>query len=640
MDARVNDFLNEIDEIAPLNENKEEYVWEKCYDEESGYHYYWNIKTNEVTWDMPPEYKSLNKTKTKKTSNLYIPPRTAPLFPSTHNLLPPVSDAIKIYKIGECAGTIPGSSTRSDKAAKGEKPKPKEEKKTVKRKPLRKSSDSDDEKIVLISSYSGDSDSEEEKEDTSKNKLINGSKPSLGSEDDDEVAKLKSSQLQVCESDNKYKSTVVAKKPENKEISGFSLVAGYSDSDEEQDESSRPNFLIGPPPQEKKISHSTLFPATKPIDVKDFAESPKGTEGDEGFDSKAFQRKRRIGVALINAGKKAVIDDDNERKGLGFSNDSNSGDNSSSPYTGFKSGGVMFVKADVLNPTSIEEKPEDVVPIEETYTTLKEKLGFLSEGREEVSPVQAMLIQLETLYIALKSGNLKQTYLKQWLDEKCSELIKLEKEATPEGWLLQWDRSHKRYYYQNASTGESQWEYPQADVTVCDEAMDICTTPPPTEPTIHMSPPLPPIIGSPSPPPAPSISDCKSSKKKKCDIPLPPEPKKDVSGERYASNGEPFPPGVDTSDVTTKTRDTKRNDMTDVLNSFYSDIAAIETSTSPPVSSVTEEPKPESTVDSVQEPMKKKKKNKVKLAQGIAMKKKGVSKLVEKWKNVQLSYND
>ncbi|XP_008199606.1 formin-binding protein 4 [Tribolium castaneum] len=633
MDARVNDFLNEIDEIAPLSENKEDCAWEKCYDEESGYYYYWNTKTNEVTWDMPAEYKSLNKTKSKKTCNLYIPPRTAPLFPSTRNLLPPVSDAIKIYKIGECAG----SSTKSEKVVKGEEHKVKEEKKTVvKTKPVRKHSDSDDEKIVLISSYSGDSESEEEKEEANTKKLINGSKPLLTSEDNDEVTKQKTS------TEPTSKASIVPKKPENKEISGFSLVAGYSDSDEEQEESNhKPNFLIGPPPQENKVSHSTLFPATKPIDVKDFAESPKIIgEGDEGFDSKAFQRKRRIGVALINTGKKTVIDDDNERKGLGFSNDSNSGENSSSPYPGFKSGGVMFVKADVLNPTSTEEKAEDCSLIEETYTTLKEKLGFLSEGREEVSPVQVMLIQVETLYIALKSGNLKHTYLKQWLDEKCSELIKLEKEATPEGWLLQWDRSHKRYFYQNASTGESQWEYPQADVTVCDEAMDICTTPPPTEPTIHMSPPLPPVIASPSPPPPPSISDCKTSKKKKCDIPLPPEPKKDVSSERYASNGEPFPPGVDASDVTTKTKDIKGNDMTDVLNSFYSDIAAIETSNSPPVSNVNEDTKLESTVDNVQEPMKKKKKTKVKLAQGIAMKKKGVSKLVEKWKNVQLSYND
>lgn len=107
MDARVNDFLNEINEIAPLENKKEEpaSVWDKCYDEESGYHYYWNTKTDEVTWDMPPDYKP-SKLKTKRTTNLYIPPRTAPLFPSTSILLPPVVDAVKIYKIGDSPDVI------------------------------------------------------------------------------------------------------------------------------------------------------------------------------------------------------------------------------------------------------------------------------------------------------------------------------------------------------------------------------------------------------------------------------------------------------------------------------------------------------------------------------------------------------
>ena len=189
----------------------------------------------------------------------------------------------------------------------------------------------------------------------------------------------------------------------------LSLVACYSDSEDETDsEAPKPVFPIAPPPEQSKTSHSTLFPATKPIDIKDFEESPK-TEGEEGFDAKAFQRKRRIGVALVNTGKKPKVDDDNERKGLGFSSDSNSGDNvasSGSSYTGFKSGGVMFVKADVLNPSqpapsskdneNSKEKSENILKeIEDTYTTLKEKLGFLSEGRDEVSPVQVMLIQIE-----------------------------------------------------------------------------------------------------------------------------------------------------------------------------------------------------------------------------------------------------
>lgn len=85
--------------------------------------------------------------------------------------------------------------------------------------------------------------------------------------------------------------------------------------------------------------------------------------------------------------------------------------------------------------------------------------------------------------------------------------------------------------------------------------MDICTTPPPSEPTIQTVPPLPPIISNPSPPPPPTISDSKINNKKRngrnsnlfsffsrlfLDIPLPPEPQESVD-----SNGEPLPPGVD-----------------------------------------------------------------------------------------------
>lgn len=40
----------------------------------------------------------------------------------------------------------------------------------------------------------------------------------------------------------------------------------------------------------------------------------------------------------------------------------------------------------------------------------------------------------------MKAGALTVTYLHEWLKETCSELVKLEKDAAPNGWLLQWDR--------------------------------------------------------------------------------------------------------------------------------------------------------------------------------------------------------
>ena len=33
-------------------------AWQECYDENSGYIYYWNVETNAVTWEMPPEYQA------------------------------------------------------------------------------------------------------------------------------------------------------------------------------------------------------------------------------------------------------------------------------------------------------------------------------------------------------------------------------------------------------------------------------------------------------------------------------------------------------------------------------------------------------------------------------------------------------
>lgn len=42
--------------------------------------------------------------------------------------------------------------------------------------------------------------------------------------------------------------------------------------------------------------------------------------------------------------------------------------------------------------------------------------------------------------MAMNDGALKLSYLQKWLKETCSELIKLEKEATPTGWMLQWDK--------------------------------------------------------------------------------------------------------------------------------------------------------------------------------------------------------
>lgn len=208
---------------------------------------------------------------------------------------------------------------------------------------------------------------------------------------------------------------------EKKSISGFSLVAGYSDSEDEEGEQTRSVFKAIPEQLPPKVSHSTLFPITQPVDVKDFepkAEEKKNEieEKLSDFGSKAFQRKKRIGVALMNTVKIKDDDLDNARRGFGFEKQSSS-NNKSSFYASFEKGGVMFVKSGLLNPASQNGEDErenesekedfaDKIKVEELYSTLIEKLGFLNAAHPEIPPTQSMVIQAEVgcviyLYIQL-----------------------------------------------------------------------------------------------------------------------------------------------------------------------------------------------------------------------------------------------
>lgn len=74
-----------------------------------------------------------------------------------------------------------------------------------------------------------------------------------------------------------------------------------------------------------------------------------------------------------------------------------------------------------------------------------EKLKFLSEGKQSVSPVQLMAIQLQTLFVAWEGGFLEKNYLRRWLTNTSHELERLEQDAAPPGWLCQWDRYSMPY---------------------------------------------------------------------------------------------------------------------------------------------------------------------------------------------------
>ncbi|XP_072393547.1 uncharacterized protein [Diabrotica undecimpunctata] len=721
MEYKVNDFFNEINEIAPppLKEVQDE-DWKQCFDKLTGYPYYWNKKTDEVTWTVPAGFKQ-EKTpskpqkkpppklppKTSQPKSLYVP-KSSSLFPAAASNLVP-KESVKVYSVAEATSA---------------KKRPVATKKESQKRRYPKDDQSDDEKIVLISSYGSGSDSEEEPPVAKKNKPeIPPSKQresSVSDDDDDDLdilakiqkraqelrelggdipAEVKSvventksevssplvqgvpigpSLPEYSKKDNKgvpigpslpeyskkgNKGVPIAPSlPEyskkdtptsNKKVTtGPSLVASYySDSDSDEDNEEIKN--IPQVKQELPVAHSTLFPVTKPVSINDFItpkpdvaviESPK-TAVTQPFDSKLFMRKKKLSVPVVTVAKK-IGDDEERRTGFGFEeNVATSEKGNENLYPGFKKGGVAFVKSDVLLPSftrnegSNSKEEDDLIDkegIDITYSNLKDKLTFLNEGRPPISSVQVMLVQAETLVVAMNDGALKRSYLKKWLDDTCSELKKLEKEAAPTGWMLQWDRTHRRYFYQNKISGTSQWEYPQPDMNTNDVAMDISTTPPPPQeiesppPEEVLLPPLPPKIRSPSPPPPPIISCAEYDEVIVHSVPLPTSP---VAQLTY--NGQPHPPGVDISELAPT--NPQPPDLDSALDSFYSDIAAITSSPKPPPQQEEENVSP---VELPTETVKKKKKPKVKLAQGLTMKKKGVSQLVEKWKNVQQEYNN
>lgn len=450
MDSTVDDFLNEIDEIAPLKKSKVDnatYAWQECYDKSSGHKYYWNTKTDEVTWTKPTEYRTAEQAAKDKSSPSckYLPPSGSPLFPSggssSAGRLPVKNESIRIYKIAEVSSVISNGSVET-KVKENE------------------SGASNSSEFRNISNNIQSDCQRVPKEDD---------KITDDEEDDDEdiLTKIQKRAKELDKNVKLNEKITKSDKAPTQVESALNLVAGYSDSEEEFEEETKNdekassiNFI---PEMENRVAHSTLFPIPQQIDINDFKEDNEKEGGlnneknHSDFDKKAFQRKRRIGVALVNTKptKKREInedlqennDDDKQRTGLGYSKDN--------VYSNFSKGGVMFVKADVLNPANekledqqtncdTETKDNEVTieksKIESAYTTLKEKLAFLSEGRPEVSPVQIMIIQAETLFEAMQTGALQFDYLNKWLSSTCSDLIKLEKEATPDGWLLHWDR--------------------------------------------------------------------------------------------------------------------------------------------------------------------------------------------------------
>ncbi|XP_038620058.1 formin-binding protein 4 [Tachyglossus aculeatus] len=101
--------------------------------------------------------------------------------------------------------------------------------------------------------------------------------------------------------------------------------------------------------------------------------------------------------------------------------------------------------------------------IGELANTLTSKLEFLGISRQSISNFHVLLLQTETRIADWREGALNGNYLKRKLQDAAEQLKQYEINATPKGWSCHWDRDHRRYFYVNEQSGESQWEFPDGE---------------------------------------------------------------------------------------------------------------------------------------------------------------------------------
>ncbi|XP_074086745.1 formin-binding protein 4 isoform X2 [Macrotis lagotis] len=111
----------------------------------------------------------------------------------------------------------------------------------------------------------------------------------------------------------------------------------------------------------------------------------------------------------------------------------------------------------------MDEEQDLKFQIGELANTLTSKLEFLGISRQSISNFHVLLLQTETRIADWREGALNGNYLKRKLQDAAEQLKQYEINATPKGWSCHWDRDHRRYFYVNEHSGESQWEFPDGE---------------------------------------------------------------------------------------------------------------------------------------------------------------------------------
>jgi len=585
----VENYVNNVKEqIMNTTElNNSDYVWQECYDDVSGFIYYWNTQTNKVTWEKPEHYETAHSIENQDVLN------------KTKNSRKRLSS--------DSLPTLDPNSCNSSKKSKLES-----------------------KVLSALVAYGSDSSEDENEDDTDqKTTILQRLQQKAEMFKQKELAKVPKA---TSPSPSKTNGQPDILDIIDKEVPPDYLVEKSNTSTSSEKKTTGDIFDILKSEVPPDYADDTLNNNTE---EENKLIVPLDTNTNDSFKENSLKSINLI----ANYGEEDPDDSDDQKSELNEKSFSYVQDPCANIKIGFgysvssnhKNGGsINFVKGETINVHDnhntkknnvLTKHEKDSIKncdikktknyIEDLSLLISSKLHFLSdcENNEKLSSVQVMTIKIDTLIEAWKDNSLNDEYFSKWLDEMAIELCTLEESVAPDGWTCQWDKINTRYYYQNDVDGRTQWQYPTEE----------------SENT-----PSPPMISNASTPPPPNISEQNSCHPEPVDM--------DIDEDNHKEDTEIIVPPIPGDELSYE------------LNSFYADLAqfeskpVIETMIAVPSPEIVETaPNLKIPVDTLKiindeekEIVKPKKKKKVgKLDVGLGLKQKYVSSLVQKWQQIQ-----
>lgn len=444
----VENYVNNVKEqIMNTTElNNSDYVWQECYDEVSGFIYYWNTQTNKVTWEKPEHYETAHSIENQDVVNKTKISRKRLS-----------SDSLPILDPNSCNGS--------------------------------KKSKLESKVLSALVAYGSDS-SEDENEDDKYQKTtilerLQQKAEMFKQKELTKFTKAKSPDLCVTNGQPDILDII------DKEVPPDYLVEKSNTSKSSEEKTTGDIFDIlkseVPPDyvddtinnntgEENKLIVSLDTNAMGNLHLKTVENDSKSKclSNIERINKSTLDSLKENSLKSINLianyGEEDFEDLDDQKSELNEKTLSYVQDPCANIKIGFgysvlskhkNCGSINFVKGETINVhdnhnsdknnffTKYEKdtiKNCDIKKsknhIEDLSLLISSKLHFLSdcENNEKLSSVQVMTIKIDTLMEAWKDNCLNDEYFSKWLDEMAIELCTLEESVVPDGWTCQWDK--------------------------------------------------------------------------------------------------------------------------------------------------------------------------------------------------------